>query len=288
MFVKNLNYKRRKSVKSKGLIKRPEVKQFNFLNGLGNWSSKHLSIWYTDPVDNDAIHPYDAVGLTFPAQGTSVNQRVGNKINLKWLRIKGYYNIYDTLISVCHLKFFLIRSYNGLETFNFTDLYNNWEAVNVLNNNVWDILTAMRHDYYKAVLNTNKVGTKYGLAISKLFELTMHPSAHAANGVKHWHHEIVQGGTYGGADADMITNPVTPEEAMMGFKLESVGNFPIDIKVRINETVDVTTAKFYVFYMVDYPYATKTYVDTTTLYPTPEKVEGFDVNFFCRAYFTDA
>lgn len=281
-FVRNIDLKKRKRVTSRGLNRRPEIKQVNNFTLNNLYTAISVTAFRLD-LTRGILHPYYLFELGMPIQGTQSYQRIGNQINVKWIRLKGYIAIYDRLISNCRLKFYLVRSYGkALTGSEFLNFFNDWQTISFTDTNAWNVLTNMRHNYYKATFKPDLVGRSKGYVINKLFELKLHPSSHSMS--PHVTQAYVEShGTVGGTQ---VTN--VPEHMEVGrFDLEAVDNLPIDVKLSIQETIDCRSDHYYLYAMEDYPYASDA-PKSTTGYPEPKLIDCFDANFFSRLYFTDA
>lgn len=285
-FVRNIGLKRRKSVKSRGIKRGPEIKQKDFFT-----ATQANDAWAIVPFAEDLEHrttrPFKLIEMSWPSVGTYYYNRVGNKINMRWIRFKGYACVYDRLISNCRLKFYLVRCYGrSVADANFGDLFKNWETVNYDVTNVWTIMNHMRHNYYKAIVDIDKVGRNKGIVISKLGEIKLNASSHSMNARIMPAHTENTTGTTGQGTNETTSVPQVP----MGksFEFESVDNIPIDLKISLYETIDCTVDHYYLYIMEDYPYTTNNTVKQGTFYPQPTKDSGFELNFFGRYYYTDA
>lgn len=277
-FVRNIALKKRKTVKSKGIQRRPEVKQKNaFDNTLGYEATAIVPFVHDDGIG--AWRPFELKQIIWPVGGAGSFQRVGNKINCRWLRLKGYCAIYDRLISNCNLKFYLVRCY-GTNTTNLTfeSCWSNWETVDYSIANLWTLMNHMRHNYYKACLRPDKVGKDKGIVVSKLGELHLHPSSHAMNAKLVAAHTVVGTGPVG--QSTTLTMPVPQHAIGNAYEYEAIDNIPFDMKISLYETVDCNVDYYYLFVMQDYPYVTDDQTKSGTAFPYPAKVSGYEVNFF--------
>lgn len=282
-FVRNVGLKRRKVVSSKGLQKSPEIKQCNFI--LSNGSYTALSVVpYTLDTTHYLYRPYHAIAMAKPNLGTEAFNRIGNKINIKWIRLKGYITIFDRLITTCRLKFFLIRSYSRtLTDTDIANMYNDWQPINYAEPNVWTILTNCRHNYFKATLNPNAVGRDKGVVINKICEIKLNPSAHNMSVTN------VLATTLTTTTSNQVQTTTVPANYYTKeYDYEAVDNIPFDVRISVQETIDCAKDYYYLYVMQDYPYCTDNTVKTTTYYPYPKAITGYEANFFARYYYTDA
>ena len=283
-FVRNVSVKRRKLVSSKGLNKRPEVKQCNWILSSYSYDAMTLTPYDLDLSGNNHIYrPYYLIGMFKPNTGAEEYERVGNKINVKWIRLKGYISVFDQLISTVRLKFFLVRSY-GRSIADVSTFFNNWEVVDYTKSDVWAIMTAMRHNYYKATFNATNLGRDKGVVMSKICEIKINPSSHSMTGNGVGAHDIPVA-TIQGQAVQQVPKYLEQKQ----FEYEAVDNIPFDVRVSVQETIDCTRDYYYLYVMQDYPYCT-TYntVKNSTYYPYATKSRGYEANFFCRYYYTDA
>ena len=163
-FVRNIGLKRRKVVQSKGLRMTPEIKQCNFIRSSADYLAMSINPFNKNTTQR-VYRPYELIAMFYPNQGTDAGERIGNTINLKWMRFKGYITVYDRLISNCRLKFYLVRCYGrDITDVSFVNLFNSWEPVNYSETNLWTLLTAMRHNYYKTT--PLSLPTRFGLRVA--------------------------------------------------------------------------------------------------------------------------
>lgn len=244
-FVRNVGVKKRKRVSSKGLRTRPEIKQYNMKSAASTYTSIVVTPFEYDP-DHWKFRPYNLIPFVMPGVGTGSFERIGNKINMKWIRMKGYITIYDRLISNCKLKFFLIRVYGKtLLDSEIPLMFQTWDEVDYAESDVWVLLAHMRHNYYKAVLNPNVIGRDKGVVVNRIGEVKLHPSSHAMDARTLPRTEIALSSSVA----------VVPQyNEINTTDLEAIDNIPLDIKISIQETVDCTKDHYFLLIMQDYPY----------------------------------
>ena len=279
-FVRNLGLRKRKTVKSRGYKIGAEVKQKNAFTNEDDYNA-----WAIVPFNYDttirATRPFELTEIVMPSQGTARYQRIGNRINMRWLRMKGYLAVYDRLISNCRLKVYLVRTYGrSINQTGFQALWKNWENIGYdASIDMWALLNHMRHNYYKACLDIDKVGKEKGVVISKIGEMKIHASSHSMDAYHNGAHVIPVAEGEATVPEQVIVHP---------YEFESVDNVPFDIKISLHETIDCTTDHYYLYFMQDYPYCTNNDMKAYTSYPQPSKVSGYELNFFTRYYYTDA
>lgn len=284
-FVRNIGLRKRKTVKSRGYKHGPEIKQKDFFEVGSTYNA-----WACVPFARDLAHrifrPFELISISWPTSGSSADSRIGYNINMRWIRFKGYCTVYDRLITNCKLKLYLVRSYGrSLDDAGFVALYKNWEAVDYGANDVWGILNAMRHNYYKAIVDIDKVGRNKGVVISKIGEIKIHPSSHSMDAWQSLRTISDLTGSIGASSNAIITTPVIPSGNT--FEFESIDNIPFDLKISLHETIDVNNDHYYLFVMQDYPYVSDNTPKPNTYYPAPTKSSGYELNFFGRYYYTD-
>lgn len=293
--VATYNNKKRKQIYSRGFWQAIEIKK-TLLNAIstdpedaqGPVPMVHL-YWYrfgTNWPANNSRNSYAAcwemLRQTWPSEGTGANQRIGDKINAKGMRIKGWIEVQDCLVCPVNLKLTVIQLYSHYSTITPTkyDMFWKW----VIDPNQAAAKTCieyMRSNYYTMCRASDADGDGKQFKINTVWKTTLQPGGHTANGL----------------DTPLPSTNTATTNNLWEFRVSRplsnavAYNIPIDIVVDMNQTVDCEEDSLFLFWQCDYPYTSTGPVGITDLYPTPQfataDAYGFKINYYNLLYYTD-
>ena len=130
---------------------KPEIKKFDFFNGdpayTGAYriSNSRVITNIFNPVGGPSAGygSYQLIDMANPTSGTDVNERIGIKYNLKYIKFKGHIDVSPDLPFTIHYKLILIKTdkaYDSIGAF-FADNMNNYEPYQLT-------VSAYNHEYY--------------------------------------------------------------------------------------------------------------------------------------------
>lgn len=289
------NNKKRKQIYTRGYWQSIEVKKcfLNFISTdpedtTGPVPMTHV-YWYrfgTNWPSNNSRNTYKAcwelIRQDWPAGGTGANNRIGDKINCKGLRIKGWIEVQDCLVTPCNLKLTILQLYNHRDVIqpNRFDIFWKW---GVDNNQATakGSIENMRINYYTMCRASDAVGEGLDFKINTVWKTTIQPGGHTANGM----------------DTPLPSTNTATTNASWEFRItkplsnQVSYNIPIDIVVDLNQTMDCKEDAIFFFWTCDYPYTSTGTIGIADLYPTPQFATadsyGFKINYYNLLYYTD-
>ena len=121
--------KKRKRIQSDGFKRTSEIKQFNMLISNSDTYTE-LTMGMDDGTgESNYLRAYTARNLFWPTQGVDDHQRIGNKVNLKYIRFKGHVKVYGNLVhAVSHWRLYLIRT-TGVTIANVNYYFTNFSTI---------------------------------------------------------------------------------------------------------------------------------------------------------------
>lgn len=273
---------KRKRVPGANHVKKNEVKIVNLADGAvpqDGISSMTLSSIYLSTASNRNYGAWYPVKLVWPNTGTGAGQRLGDKIFMKYIRIKGSIGVMNRVLCGIRWRLRLVRT----ENMGFTE-----GALNAINSYL---------EFFKATLSTSLSGTvqfiqeaknakhnfyfmyknveKRNLASTKVIASGYFPpSNYVREGVD------IQSGSSG-----TVTHTLTIAPLLSS----SYYSVPLDIKLKCNDWIDCSSVNYHLVLETDFPFGFS-YNNLTehgwgfSLSPddTP-----FKANFFIIGYFTD-
>lgn len=268
--------KGKKRMRGGDIIRGSEVKKWNALSG----SSSLPSASY-DFVNNvlgrttgtaTNFYPQE---ILWPTQGSGMNNRIGNRINFKALRLKGWITLAPDQLKQIRWRLVLCRLDIPAATVTFDAAAYLSEFINSDNNvpttfNVTTLNTFCRHNFYKKFKNVENRDFKCKVIASGCLPPT--------NQYKKLYLSLT--GTVGGSTSVLTS---TSESHITDLHTENVGYIPIDVTVAINDTIDVAlgTRHYYLVLEADCGFG-------WTNQGTASGSEiGLLLNFYARGYFTD-
>lgn len=277
VFDKNsgVNFTRNKKRLRGEIIKGPEVKKFNALTGTNVYTSYDFCNLIHAP--SPTISAFQPVVFSWPNQGTGLAQRVGNRITFLGFRLKGWLTLSATQLKMIRWRFVLVRldMPTGSVTFD-TEAYlsqflNSSTSVpgTAFDQEAYE--TFSRHNFYKKFKDVdNKSFTTKVLASGTL---------PATNEYKKMYISLT--GTVSGSNAVLAT-AINPSY-VMGAHSGNMGYIPIDVKVKLNDTIDCASnnRRYYLVFEADCGYGWTDAGGASASYV------GVIANVYARGYFTD-
>lgn len=276
--------KRKSSVKyAKHQKAGPEIKKSNFffdpaIEG-NSLRSSCLIVPYRDNIPgtrNDMFPCYSINWMRTFGIGDQSYQRIGSRIRVKYIQIKGYCQVYQNLLSQCRVRLSFIREMNTATEHRFSDFWANLETLHP-DATAAEQCATMRHNYYKSQLDSHVMNSD--LTCQKILELNLTPYVSPSASY------FIQGGgatTSASWGAGVELTPVHQEAYCI----------PINKVLVLNEDFNFGSDNYGIIAECDQPFAgTATELPLVNKYPTLTKAQNtfpFMLNFFVLVYYTDA
>lgn len=275
--------KRKSSVKgAKHKPDKPEIKKTNFFFDPAaegnNLRSAALVVPFRDNIPSNRTDMFPCYTFTWmrdPGVGTNSWQRIGNKVRIKYIQIKGYCQVYQNLLSQCRVRMSFIRQMNRDSTTRTASIYTNYETLHP-DAEAYEQCATMRHNYYKSHFDTALKSKDF--TCQKILELTLTPYVSPSASF------FLQG------------NATTSTVWNAGIELTPVHQeaycIPINKVLVLNEDFNHGTDSYGLTVECDQPLAgISTELPLVNKYPTLTKTAGYQpwmLNFFVLVYYTDA
>lgn len=208
-----------------------EVKKYNpFFPSV---FAQSLEIWNINGSNiDDKIGVYMPVPLQYPSAGTSATNRIGSKIYMKYLRLKGYFTLMNRMVSPIRWRLCLIRvDFNSDIQVSITQ---NWylghflfvdSALQTQNTSVETALSWSRHNFYKKVKDVNDDTFKRKVIASGFF-----PAVNT-----HMNYD----GQFAGTSGDKAMSGTFSFNGYNGsHAVDMLGYVPVDVTVKLFDGVD--------------------------------------------------
>lgn len=287
--------KKRARIGGTKLIKRPEVKKINMGFAADGTALTSISIGSSPVLQNLNRTQWPCwvpMSLQLPQQGTGAADRIGNKINLKWIKFKGYIRSFVNLPIPVHWRLVLYRTpfqitttgYNNrIEILNFGELWENYEdafSSGIDSVTRWD---RSHHNFYKLVRKTDywrELGI-YRTVLAKGI-IAPHQSRNMVNFTK----------TYQAGSSTGVNDGTTYNGTGTSFDKRNVSDY-VNARVVLNDTINCVQRSEYYNIVVEtdgmfgmtYNSNTSTTIDA---FSNAWNDRTFELNFFIRGYFTDS
>ena len=227
------------------------------------------------------------VALAHPVQGDEANERIGNRYFLKYLKFKGYIYVTRTNPWTSHWRLVLIRTSN-VPVATFIDTYytfyqnaNLTTQANLSAANADDVMGHARHNFYKKMTEpaNNNIFRRKVICSGVVPSTFDHHSSNS----------LAISGSPGLTKNQIVTTPgITNNSAMW---------LPINVTVKCNDNIDVTTDKYWLVFENDvgigFDYQMAYQIVNTGIAVNDCRSDDnigwrvFGANFYCKAYFTD-
>lgn len=268
--------KGKKRMRGGDVIRGSEVKKWNALHGSG--ASINQSYDFVNNVlgrSSGTATNFYPQEIVWPTQGTGMANRIGNRINFKALRLKGWITLAPDQLKQIRWRLVLCRLELPVGSVTFDANAYLSQFVNSDNNvpTTFDqarLNTFTRHNFYKKFKNVENTDFK-----SKVIASGCLPPTNEYKKVF-----IHFSGTVSGSTAMLQTSN---DSFISGLHTENVGYIPIDVTVAINDTVDIAvgTRRYFLVLEADVGYGWSNQGS-----PAANEI-GLLLNFFARGYFTD-
>lgn len=269
---------------------KPEIKQYNMLapNDREGYTAVDIYPWLSNHVTDfpaGALGAWKMLSVYMPLEGTGEHERIGKSIYLRGIQIRGYIEIRDTLVFPCNWRLVLYRqkSVVGNAVPVYSDVYKNWEEMDLEVGDVFATLGHYRHNFYKAMYNNewNDVGTRQVLAKGRVTPIVNNPMS----------------GTVSVSTAT-TSNNVTTTSLVTRREIHHIfcGFEPIKKIIKCNIDHSTTEDFLYLMLETDYPLGGNlvqkgnlaTYLTGGTVATALDAADvPFKFNIFVRGYFTD-
>lgn len=231
---------------------------------------------------SDMTAAYNVRFFRYPSQGSQSYSAVGDSIRIRNILIKGYCNVHSNLMTSCNVKFYFLRWMNN-PSLDADKLWNNFESISS-SQSVADQITHMKHNYYKAVLNSEMLSKD--ISVQKLFELHLTP-----------YHDSYRGQTMSGTLGDGVWagHSVPQLASTTSYAIPIYKNLKVNENFSLKYFTESGSNKHYDHYglvmFCDLPTAAATTFtpgQTTPNYTASSGLQPFELNFFTLVYYTDA
>lgn len=270
------NFTRGKKRMRGDIIKGPEIKKYNCLAGSNNYTAYDFTNLIRSPAPT--VSAFAPLIFSWPNLGSSVAQRIGNRINLLGFRMKGWLTLSATQLKMIRWRFVLVRLDMPTGNLNFdqaaylSQWLNSSPEVPSTTFNQEEYESFSRHNFYKKFRDVdNKSFKTKVIASGTLPATTEYNKLH-----------IALAGTTG-QNATYLQSRADNVSYVMGLQSGNMGYIPIDVTVKLNDTVDCTTnnRRYYLVFEADCGYGW-----TEEGVPSKDHV-GVIANVYCRGYYTD-
>ena len=284
--------KKRKRVWSRGIWQGIEVKKsFGCApekdpeNAYFYWQVywyKFESSWPGDTSGFKTRDCWTCFKCAWPLAGTGPNQRIGDKINLKGIRLKGFIEVQDCLVTPVNLKLAIFQTTHdsGSMSESFWKYCYRY-ARDIPATSAIGTIENMRWNYYTMVRTDDVSGNFDEAKINIVYKTTLLPCGHTANGID----TPIPSTNTATTNAGWIQRQSRPLSHGVGY------NIPLDIVIDFNSTFDVEEDSIHYCWFCDYPYQSDGEVRVTDLYPTPAFANatsyGFKIYYSDTLYYTD-
>ena len=278
VFDKNagVNYTRNKKRLRGEIIKGPEVKKFNCLAGTSVYTSYDFCNLLHAP--SPTISAYTPVAFSWPSMGTGSAQRIGNRITFLGFRLKGWITLSATQLKMIRWRFVLVRldMPTGTVTFDaeayLSQFLNSSSVVPSTSFNQELYETFTRHNFYKKFKDVDNKSFR-----TKVLATGCLPATNAYNRMN-----LTLTGTIAGQSAVIGSNSGDPSW-VMAVHSGNMGYIPIDVKVKLNDTIDCASnnRRYFLVFESDCGYGW-----TDSGGPSKDYV-GVIANVYARGYYID-
>lgn len=260
------------------LVKGPEIKKWNAFMGSGQTLSSINFVNTLIAAGANTANSYVPQTIVYPSAGNSDSYRVGNRINLLGIRFKGWIAIASDQIMQIRWRLNLVRVDIPDQSFVFSRVsyLQQFENADTSVPSSFDIAsfgTFSRHNFYKKFKDVNNKAFKCKTLASGVVPAT--------NDYRRIRLSLL--GSIAGQTASL--NTTTQNPSYVGtIRSEPAGYIPIDISVKLNDTVDclANLRRYYVVLETDVGYG----------WDGEGAASGSDpalvFNMYARGYYTDA
>lgn len=269
------NFTRGKKRMRGDIIRGPEIKKWNAFNG-GN---AYVSVDFANliSVASPVFGCYQPCRIQWPSLGTGAGARIGTRINFLGFRLKGWLTLAATQLKAIRWRLMLVRMDmpNGTYTFDAASYLGQFSNADTSIPSSFvqaNYETFCRHNFYKKFKDVSNTVFKTKVIASG--------SLPATNEYKKFYTHLM--GTYDGKQILLGSSTAYPGY-IMGVHSSNVGYIPIDVTVKLNDTVDCVEdqRRYYIVLETDCGYG---WNDEGVPNGT---VAGFTANMYCRGYYTD-
>lgn len=271
-----VNFTRNKKRMRGEIIRGPEVKKWNCFSGTDTYTSYDFCNLLHAP--NPYISAFSPFQMVWPSMGTGSANRIGKRITFLGFRLKGWITLSATQLKQIRWRIVLARLDMPAGTLSF-DASGYLSQFNNASSNVPGTTfnqesyeTFARHNFYKKFKDVDNKNFKTKVLVSGTLPAT--------NEYKKLN--IDMSGTISGQNCVFGTSSVSPSY-VMGLHSGNMGYIPIDVKVKLNDTVDCAQnmRRYFMVFEADCGYGW-----TEVGGPSGNYV-GVIANVYCRGYFTD-
>lgn len=283
---------KRKRMPGANHVNKPEVKAYDPFHNVaevGVFSSIDICNMTCVPIaaQNAVKGSNFPISLDHPVLGEEANERIGNRYFLKFLKFKGDIYIRRTNPWTAHWRLVLVRTSNVPVATFLDQYYTFYQQADLTTQGDLSALDATRvmshatHNFYKKMTEpaNNKIFRRKVIASGVVPSIFEHTSSN----------QYALSGNPGLIKTVTMTTPrITMNSAMF---------LPINVTVKCNDNVDVTTDRYWIVFENDigvgFDYSMAWNITNNGLTAnsclSDENVDWrvFGANFYCKAYFTD-
>lgn len=286
--------KKRARIGGTKINKRPEIKKINMGFAADGTALTSVCIGSSPVLQelNRVQWPcWVPMSLQLPVQGTGPAERIGNKINLKWIKFKGYIRSFTNLPIPVRWRLVLYRTpfqinvegySNKITISNFAEMWENYEdawtnGISVLTR--WD---RANHNFYKLVRKSD-MWRELGIYRTVLAKgvVAPHQSRSMINFTK----------TYQAGSSTGVNDGTTYNGTGSSFEKRNGCDY-VNARVVLNDTINCVQRSqfYYIVVETDGLFAMTYNTNVTTTLDSFNLLwadRTFELNFFIRGYFTD-
>lgn len=254
----------------------PEVKKYNCWYGSGN---QLVSMDFVNNLTGGSAGTtvsYSPRAISWPTVGTAGDQRIGNRIYFRAIRLKGWITVAPDQLMAIRWRMVLCRMDipTGAYTMNATNYLSQFVNSDVNVPTVWNQeawASFSRHNFYKKFKNVENKDFK-----AKVIAGGVLPPTNTYSKLS-----FGLSGTIGNQTTTLSTSSTS---YTIGMHSSNYGYLPLDVTVAINDNVDCSAnlRRYFVVFETDVGYG------WTDAGAASASEVGMLVNCFCRGYFTDA
>lgn len=253
----------------------PEIKKWNGFMGNNAFTGVDFTNLLIAPSGSFAA--YQPARIQWPNAGASPAFRVGSRINFLGMRIKGWITLAADQLKQIRWRLVLVRldTLVGDLQFNASNYLSQWQNSDISVPTTFDVSrfeSFCRHNFYKKFKDVANSSFKTKVIASGVLPPT-----------NTYQKMVISLAGQTGQSATYLTTRNDIASYIMGVHSGNIGYLPIDVKVRINDTVDCVqdTRRYYIVLETDCGYG---WTDEGGQSGTEA---GMIANVYSRCYFTD-
>lgn len=267
--------KGKKRMRGGEIIRGAEVKKWNALTGNNTYTSYDFVNNVLGRTGGTATNFYPEE-IKWPSPGTAEGFRIGNRIDFRALRLKGWLTLAPDQLKQIRWRLCLCRIDMPPSTFDFDahaylTQFSNADTSVPTTFDQSRLNSFCRHNFYKKFKNVDNDSFKWKVLASGCLPPTN----------EHKKVFLHMAGTVSGSTAVLQTSS---DDYITNLHTENCGYIPLDVTVAINDTIDCSAGcrRYFLVFEADCGFG-------WTAYGAADQSEiGVMLNFYARGYYTDA